>query len=1095
MSSNPDAGKSRARRDLLLKIQSDVQKCWEENKVFEADPGNELPDPGEKFFGNFPYPYMNGLLHLGHAFSLSKLEFGAAYHRLRGSNVLLPFAFHCTGMPIKASADKLAREIQQYGNPPVFPAAEDAVSVVVENDSEAEQVASVAPDKYKSKKSKAAAKTGMQKFQWEIMKGFGLSDEEIAKFQDPYHWLTYFPPLAKKDLTAFGLGCDWRRSFVTTDMNPFYDAFVRWQMRKLKKMGKVVKDMRYTIYSPLDGQPCADHDRATGEGVLPQEYVLIKMEVIPPFPHKLRVLEGKNVYLAAATLRPETMYGQTNCWVLPDGKYGAFEINDTDVFILTARSALNLAYQKLSRVPEKPTCLAELSGNDLIGLPLKSPLSFNEIIFALPMLTILTDKGTGIVTSVPSDSPDDFMALQALVTKSALRAKYGVKDEWVLPFNIIPIISIPGFGDKSAEKVCADLKIKSQNDKEKLAEAKRMTYLKGFTDGVMIVSEYNGRKVQDAKPLIKKKLLEEGSAVLYSEPEKKVMSRSGDECIVALTDQWYITYGEAEWKEKAAKCLNNMNTFSAETRNGFEHTLGWLNQWACSRSFGLGTRIPWDEQFLVESLSDSTLYMAYYTIAHFLQNGDMYGKEISSVRPEQMTDEVWDYVFCDGPEPDSDIPPALLSKMKQEFQYWYPLDIRVSGKELIQNHLTFSIYNHTALLPEHHWPRGFRCNGHLMLNSEKMSKSTGNFQTLGQAIEEFSSDATRFALADAGDGMDDANFVSETAKSAILRLTKEIAWMEEVMAAQSSLRAGSPSTYADNVLANEINIAVKETEKSYNAFMFRDALKSGFYDLQLARDEYRLSCGAAGMNRDLLDRFMEVQTRLITPICPHYAEHVWQNILKKEGFAIKAGWPVASTPDPTLRIANKYLQDSIVLMRKLLQKQGSGSKKPKKGAAPPPPAENKLTVGLIYVNEHYNGWKEQCLRVLQSNYDSHTRSFAPDEDINEALSNCFIEHEANFKQVQKLCMPFIKFKKDEARTVGPQALNLKLPFGEMDVLEENLELIKRQLGLEHAEVLSALDGAALAMAGPHVSVLNKNPPSPGEPVAIFMSMQEFGDQN
>ncbi|VAH18178.1 unnamed protein product [Triticum turgidum subsp. durum] len=821
-------------------------------------------------------------------------------------------------------------------------------------------------------------------------------------------------------------------------------------MRKLKKMGKVVKDMRYTIYSPLDGQPCADHDRATGENALPQEYVLIKMEVIPPFPPKLKVLEGKNVYLAAATLRPETMYGQTNCWVLPNGNYGAFEINDADVFILTARSALNLAYQNLSRVPEKPTCLAELSGNDLIGLPLKSPLSFNEIIYALPMLTILTDKGTGTVTSVPSDSPDDFMALQALVTKPALRAKFGVKDEWVLPFDIIPIIDIPGLGDKSAEKVCVDLKITSQYDKEKLAEAKRMTYLKGFTEGVMVVGEYNGRKVEEAKPLIKNKLLEEGLAVLYSEPEKKVMSRSGDECVVALTDQWYITYG---------------------------------------------TRIPFDEQFLVESLSDSTLYMAYYTIAHLLQNGDMYGKERSSIRPEQMTDEVWDYVFCDGPAPKSDIPPALLSKMKQEYEYWYPLDIRVSGKELIQNHLTFSIYTHTALLPEHHWPRGFRCNGHLMLNSEKMSKSTGNFQTLGQAIKEYSSDATRFALADAGDGMDDANFVTETAKSAIMRLTKEIAWMEEVIAAQSSLRSGPPSTYADHVFANEINIAVNETEKSYNSFMFRDALKSGFYDLQLARDEYRLSCGAAGMNRDLLVWFMDVQTRLITPICPHYAEHVWQNILRKEGFAIKAGWPISGTPDPTLRIANKYLQDSIVLMRKLHQKQGSGSKKPKKGAAPPPAAENKLTVGLIYVNEHYDGWKEQCLRVLQSSYDSQARLFAPDEDISEALKNCFIEHEANFTQVQKLCMPFIRFKKYEARTIGPQALNLTLPFGEMNVLEENLELIKRQLGLEHAEVLSASDGAARARAGLHVSVLNNNPPSPGEPVAIFMSKQEFEAQN
>ncbi|CAL4905909.1 unnamed protein product [Urochloa decumbens] len=1091
MSSNPEEPKSCARTDFLRSNESEVQRSWDENKVFQADPGSGAPGPGEKFFGNFPYPYMNGLLHLGHAFSLSKLEFGAAYHRLRGSNVLLPFAFHCTGMPIKASADKLAREIQQYGNPPVFPMVQEGSGAAVTNASEAD---AIAPDKFKGKKSKAAAKTGTHKYQWEIMKSFGLEDEEIAKFQDPCHWLTHFPPLAKEVLKKFGLGCDWRRSFITTDMNPYYDAFVKWQMRKLKKLGKVVKDMRYTIYSPLDGQPCADHDRATGEGVQPQEYVLIKMEVVSPFPPGLKALEGRKVYLAAATLRPETMYGQTNCWVLPDGIYGAFEINDTDVFILTARAALNLAYQHLSRVPEKPTCICELSGNDLIGLALKSPLAFNETIYALPMLTVLTDKGTGIVASVPSDSPDDFMALQDLVTKPPLRAKYGVKDEWVLPYKVVPIIHIPEFGDKSAEKVCRNLNIKSQNDKEKLAEAKRMTYLKGFTDGTMIVGEFSGRKVQEAKPLIKSKLLEEGTAVLYSEPEKVVMSRSGDECVVALTDQWYITYGETEWKQTAVKCLSGMNAFSAETRNGFEHTLDWLNQWACSRSFGLGTRIPWDEQFLVESLSDSTLYMAYYTVSHLLQNGNMYGKEISSIKPEEMTDEVWDYVFCDGPAPKS-IPPALLNKMKQEFEYWYPFDIQVSGKDLIQNHLTFCIYNHAALLPEHHWPRGFRCNGHLMLNSEKMSKSTGNFLTLEEAIKKYSSDATRFALADAGDGMDDANFVTETANSAVMRLTKEISWMEEVVAAESKLRAGPPATYADHVFANEMNIAINETEKSYNVFMFRDALKSGFYDLQLARDEYRLSCGAAGMNHDLLWRFMDVQTRLITPICPHYAEHVWQKILKKEGFAIKAGWPVADTPDPTLRIANKYLQDSIVSMRKLLQKQESGSKKPKKGAVPAPPSdEKKMDIGLIYVNEHYSGWKEQCLRVLQSKFDSQTCSFAPDQEITEALMNCPIAQEMNLKQVQKLCMPFIRFKKEEVRKVGPQALDLKLPFGEMDVLQKNLELIKRQLGLEQVEVLSASDEAACAIAGEYVSLLEKSPPSPGDPVAIFICKQDYKAQ-
>ncbi|KAK3161037.1 hypothetical protein QOZ80_1BG0070820 [Eleusine coracana subsp. coracana] len=927
MNSGPDEAKSRARRNLLRKNESEVQQLWEESKVFEAYPGNEPPGPGEKFFGNFPYPYMNGLLHLGHAFSLSKLEFAAAYQRLRGSNVLLPFAFHCTGMPIKASADKLAREIQQYGNPPVFPEAKHLSSVAAD-DSQTDQGADVIPDKFKDKKSKATAKAGTHLYQWEIMRNFGLKDEEIANFQDPYHWLTYFPPLGKDVLKKFGLSCDWRRSFITTDMNPFYDSFVKWQMRKLKKLGKVVKDMRYTIYSPLDGQPCADHDRATGEGVQPQEYVLIKMEVISPFPPKLKVLEGRKVYLAAATLRPET-------------------------------------------IPKA---------------------SFERQVW------------------------------------SERRVSNGV----------VPIIHIPEFGLKSAEKVCLDLKIKSQNDREKLAEAKRMTYLKGFTDGTMIIGEFSGRKVQEAKPLIKHKLLKEGTAVLYSEPEKKVMSRSGDECVVALTDQWYITYGEAEWKQQAAKCLDAMNTFSAETRNGFEHTLGWLNQWACSRSFGLGTRIPWDEQFLVESLSDSTLYMAYYTIAHILQKGDMYGKEMSTIRAEEMTDEVWDYVFCGGPAPKGDIPPALLNQMKQQFEYWYPFDIRVSGKDLIQNHLTFCIYNHAALLPERHWPRGFRCNGHLMLNSEKMSKSTGNFLTLQEAITEYSSDATRFALADAGDGMDDANFVSETANSAIMRLTKEISWMEDVIHDASSLRAGPGNTFTDRVFANEINIAIKETEKSYNAFMFRDALKSGFYDLQLARDEYRLSCGGAGMNRDLLWRFMDIQTRLITPICPHYAEHVFD--------------------EKTASEARIWFQEAQERER----------------ATPPPSVENKMSVGLIYVNEYYSGWKELCFRVLQSKFDSPERSFAPDQEIIEALKNCSIGQEMNLKQVQKLCMPFIRFKKDEAREVGTQALDLKLPFSEMDVLRENLELIRRQLGLEHVEVLSAFevlsacDETAHAKAGENV---------------------------
>lgn len=72
-----------------------------------------LKDKNEsKYMATFPYPYMNGQLHLGHAFSMSKAEFQVRYQKQRGKNALWPFGFHCTGMPIQAAANRLKREIE-----------------------------------------------------------------------------------------------------------------------------------------------------------------------------------------------------------------------------------------------------------------------------------------------------------------------------------------------------------------------------------------------------------------------------------------------------------------------------------------------------------------------------------------------------------------------------------------------------------------------------------------------------------------------------------------------------------------------------------------------------------------------------------------------------------------------------------------------------------------------------------------------------------------------------------------------------------------------------------------------------------------------
>lgn len=94
-------------------------------------------------------------------------------------------------------------------------------------------------------------------------------------------------------------------------------------------------------------------------------------------------------------------------------------------------------------------------------MPLEAPLTSYKVVYALPMTTISMEKGTGIVTSVPSDAPDDWATLRDLQTKAKLRDEFGVKEEWCAPFAPIEIIEIPSFGKLTAVTLVDELKIKS----------------------------------------------------------------------------------------------------------------------------------------------------------------------------------------------------------------------------------------------------------------------------------------------------------------------------------------------------------------------------------------------------------------------------------------------------------------------------------------------------------------------------------------------------------------------------------------------------------------------------------------------------------
>ncbi len=980
---------------------------------------------GEKYFCNFTYPYMNGRLHLGHSFSLSKADFAARYNRAKGKKVLFPFGYHCTGMPIKAAADKLKKEMDTFGCPPVFPEAEGTATQQV-------------------KHSKVAVKTGGAKYQWEIMKSIGVSEEEIPKFANPTYWMTYFPPACHEDVEKFGLHVDWRRSFVTTDANPFYDSFIRWQFNRLRAQDKIRFGKRYTIYSPLDGQPCLDHDRQSGEGVDPKEYVNIKLELQPSetFIEKFSALKGKSVFLLAGTLRPETMYGQTNCWVGPEIEYGAFATEAGEIYVCTARAALNMAYQEI--LPSKPESLTKLMGSDLIGEFVKAPMAIAyDRVPILPMMTVAAGKGTGIVTSVPSNSPDDFAALRDLCEKEALRVKFGLKDEQVLPFKAVSIISSPNLGDFAAERACADANIRSQNDRVALEKAKELCYKEDFYGGVMKVGEFAGRAVSEVKPLIREQMLAAKEAFIYFEPENTVISRSGDECVVALTDQWFIAYGEEQWRAQVHDCLQGMELFSAESRNQFTAAVDWMQQWACSRSFGLGSRLPWDPQYLIESLSDSTAYMAYYCVAHILHEGSLDGSiRPAGITPEQMTDAVWDYAFDNRDDlqvvsQESGIGEELLKRMRAEFVAFYPFDLRVSGKDLIPNHMIFCLYNHVALFKRKYWPRGMRCNGHLLLNSAKMSKSTGNFMTLSEACQEFSADATRIALADAGDGMEDANFLKDTANAAILRLTLLTDFAKEVFASTALWREG-PLLWADRVFEAEIDRAIAAGDEAFRKSNYRDAVKVAFYELSNARDRYRdvtTLHGSCGMHAQLLKRFVRVQVQLMAPITPHCSEHVWKRICGEKESILHSAWPKMSCAqvDEALLQSSAYLHRVAHELRTTL-------------AVEKTPADS----AEIYVAVGYPKWQEAAISILAEKYNFEENSFGPDDKLVGAMKPL------TATRANKKLIPFVMELKKRVLTAG--ADSSLSPEAKKQVIERFLTPqpdTARRFGQPEPELLTA----------------------------------------
>lgn len=1019
-----------ARRDRLLEIQAQAQKLWGELKIHEKEPDPSKP----KFLLTFPYPYMNALLHLGHAFSCSKVEFFARYKRQKGFNVLFPFGFHCTGMPICAAAKKLEGELQSDG-------VEKLVALA----------ASRRTDDPKYEKRKMT--------QFEILLSCYIPPAEIPKFVDPLHWVHYFPPLAVRDLNEFGFSIDFRRSFITTDVNPYYDSFIRWQFGQLKEKGFIKFGKRPSIYSERDKQMCSDHDRSVGEGVLPQEYTLIKLELLAGAHEEARALQtqfkGCKIIMPAATLRPETMYGQTNCFVLPEGQYGIYRMKGNEIWIMSPRSARNASFQGLSEEHAKLQQVGTIRGERLIGSRVRAPLSHYKEVFVWPMLSISMDKGTSVVTSVPSDAPDDYAVLFDLKKKKPLREKFGLTDEQVLPFEPVPIIDVPDYSNLSAVRAYTDAKITSMNDEEGLKKIKTEVYTKGFYKGRMLVGEQKDRPVQEAKPAIKAAMVASGDAAVYYEPDGQCVSRSGDECVVAFCDQWYINYGEKAVVDKLLAYVKSteFNAYNEQVRGLMAEGVEWLKEWGCSRSFGLGTRLPWDESYLIESLSDSTIYMAYYTVAHLLQ-GDIEGRVPGplGIEARDMRPAEWDAVFLGHPRaPDSRVPEEKLKAMRNSFEYWYPMDLRCSGKDLAKNHLTMALYNHEYMWGDREksmLPRGYFLNGWILVDGDKMSKQKGNFILMRDMLTRFGADASRVLMAYSGDSIGDANAELEQASLAILKITTLESWLRELAKTANTLRVDSPEevAFADVLFENLTKTLVQSAEQHYERICFREAVVELFFNLVSLKDTYKINCGPLGMHRRLVTDYVHHLLVALYPIIPHFCEVMWL-----EAFLPLLGDAAGKFPRHCFEAAYPTFPEGSIdfsvlkkqgLIRKVAAEIGSDFEKhnSKKGA-------KTLKEIVVVVSSGYRDWQLKTLAVLQG---------ATEENFKEKIKEAF----SGDKKLLGNAMKFGDFRfREFLASKNKQELSEKLAFDEKELLTRNIRMLTRELKGAPVRIISSAEAA------------------------------------
>ncbi len=704
-----------------------------------------------------------------------------------------------------------------------------------------------------------------------LQNAFGVPEADLADLETPMGYARYFIEEAdcsyKTGMSQLGLSIDWRREFTTEDER--YKQFISWQYETLREHGLLEKGLHPVNYCTNEKQPVTTHDLLEGEDAEFQEYTLIKFS------------DAEATY-PMATLRPETVRGVTNAYVDPEATYVRATV-DGETWIVSAA-----ATEKLDLQAHDVTVEERFEGARLVGREVENPVTGDQLLI-LPADFVDVENATGVVMSVPAHSPDDYVALQDAKSRADDLADYGVDPERVRAIEPVSILDIEGYGEIPARDVVEEYGIDTQGDPA-LEEATQELYNREFHQGVLhdTYGEFGGEVIEDVRDVLDEHYRSQGAFASMYDFAEEVVCRCGGDVEVAEQETWFLRYNDEEWVRKVNLAIDQLETIPENTREQYYHTVDWLEEWPCIRNYGLGTPLPWDPEFIIEPLSDSTIYMAYYTIAHRLQD----------VPVEELDRDFFDALFY-GSEAVEEAPEKAL-ELREEFDYWYPVDYRCSAEDLISNHLTFFLYHHAELFEEAYWPGGITTMGMGLLEGEKMSSSKGHVILPGEAIDTYGADTVRFFLLNSSEPWQDFDWRDDLVSSTHDQLARF--WRRAVELIDGP--GGDPDELKDIdrwLLAN-LQETIESVTEALESFETRTASQEAFYRFEEHLRWYRRRTdqdrpGARWTLREVL----KMRLRLLAPFVPFLANELHERLTGQP--AEDAAWP---TP------ADEYLDATVL---------------------------------------------------------------------------------------------------------------------------------------------------------------------------------------